>query len=214
MCLVLLVIAGQAGNDGRVEVPGVFVIRNQNLNPVGAFCLHREERTHQSGADASGWMGEVEFQDGVEIPGQTGHVDVEGEQEIFFDLDCGVEGDRELREGLVWFGLWGVFVAQLGESVIGTDEEVVTADVGVRVVWEPFGWYLSGYGRPFQLFVVFEAFPCLDGSFVDCCIGELCRGSLKDCRGLCLPVAFSVTVVEGDVSHRSPAVLKQYVWNV
>ena len=203
-------------------MPGVFVIGNQYEDPVGAFCRHREEGTHQSGADASGWMGEVEFQDGVEIPGQAGNDgwcqsgddEVEGEQEIFFDLDCGVEGDRELRERLVWFGLWGVFVAQLGESVIGTDEEVVTADVGVGVVWEPFGRYLSGYGRPFQLFVVFEAFPCLDGSFVDCCIGELCRGPLKDCRGLCLPVAFSVTVVEGDVSHRSPAVFKQYVRNV
>ena len=140
-------------------MPGVFIIRNQYQNPVGAFCWHREEGTHQSGADASGWMGEVEFQDGVEIPGQAGNDEVEGEQEIFFDLDCGVEGDRELSERLVWFGLWGVFVAQLGKSVIGTDEEVVTADVGVRVVWEPFGWYLSGYGRPFQLFVVFEAFP-------------------------------------------------------
>ena len=35
VCLVLLVIAGQAGNDGSVEVPGVFVIRNQYLDPVG-----------------------------------------------------------------------------------------------------------------------------------------------------------------------------------
>lgn len=88
----------------------------------------------------------MEFQDGVEIPGQarndvrcqSGDDEVEGEQEIFFDLDCREEGDRELRERLVWFGLWGVFVAQLGKSVIGTDEEVVTADVGVRVVWKPF----------------------------------------------------------------------------
>ena len=199
---------------GEVKVPDVFVIRNQYQDPVGAFCRHREEGTHQSEADASGWMGEVEFQDGVEIPGQAGNDEIEGEQEIFFDLDCGVEGDRELRERLVWFGLRGVFVAQLGESVIGTDEEVVTADVGVRVVWEPFGWYLSGYGRPFQLFVVFEAFPCLDGSFVDCCVCKLGRCALKDCRGLCLPVAFSVTVVEGDVSHRSPAVFKKYVRNV
>ena len=68
MCLVLLVIAGQAGNDGSVEVPGVFVIRNQNLNPVGVFCLHREERAHQSGADSSGGMGDLEFQDEVEMP--------------------------------------------------------------------------------------------------------------------------------------------------
>ena len=106
VCLVFFVIPGQAGDDGRVwigndgsvEVPGVFVIRNQYQDSVGAFCRHREEGTHQSGADASGWMGEVEFQDGVEIPGQAGNDgrcqsgddEVEGEQEIFFDLDCGV----------------------------------------------------------------------------------------------------------------------------
>ena len=67
MCLVLLVIVGQAGNDGSVEVPGVFVIRNQYLDPVGAFCLHREEGAHQSGADASGGMGDLEFHDEVEM---------------------------------------------------------------------------------------------------------------------------------------------------
>ena len=60
-------IAGQAGNDGSVEMPGVFVIRNQYLDPVGAFCRHREEGTHQSGADSSGRMGDVEFQDEVEM---------------------------------------------------------------------------------------------------------------------------------------------------
>ena len=65
-------IAGQAGNDGSVEMPGVFVIRNQYLDPVGAFCRHREEGTHQSGADSSGGMGDVEFQDEVEMFDQVG----------------------------------------------------------------------------------------------------------------------------------------------
>lgn len=68
MCLVLLVIVGQAGNDGSVEVPGVYVIRNQYLDPVGAFCLHREEGSHQSWSDSSGGMCDLEFQDEVEMP--------------------------------------------------------------------------------------------------------------------------------------------------
>ena len=72
VCLALLVIAGQAGNDGSVKVPGIIVIRNQYLDPVGAFCLHREERAHQSGADASGWMGDLEFHDEVEMFDQVG----------------------------------------------------------------------------------------------------------------------------------------------
>ena len=133
---------------GEVKVPGVFVIRNQYQDPVGAFCRHREEGTHQSGADSSGGMGDLEFLDEVEMPDQVGcdgrsagargDIRTECNEQIFLDDCCIVEGDRELRERLVWFGLWGVFVAQLGKSVIGTDEEVVTADVGVRVVWKPF----------------------------------------------------------------------------
>ena len=103
MCLVLLVIAGQAGNDGSVEMPGVFVIRNQNLNPVGAFCLHREEGAHQSGSDSSGGMGDLEFQDEVEMPdkvgcdgrsaGVRGDIRSECNEQIFLDGCCIVEGD-------------------------------------------------------------------------------------------------------------------------
>lgn len=111
VCLVLLVIVGQAGNDGSVEVPGVFVIRNQYLDSVGAFCLHREERAHQSGADSSGGMGDLEFQDEVEMfdpsvwakgrqvgcdgrsAGVRGDIRTECNEQIFLDDCCIVEGD-------------------------------------------------------------------------------------------------------------------------
>ena len=185
MCLVLLVIAGQAGNDGSVEVPGVFVIRNQYLDPVGAFCLHREERAHQSGADASGWMGDLEFQDEVEMfdpsvwakgrqvgcdgrsAGVRGDIRTECNEQIFLDGCCIVEGDRELWERGEWFRIRSVFVAQLCESVICTYEEIVAADATLCAVWWPFGSYLSCQGVPFELLFVGDVSPGLKGSFVD-----------------------------------------------
>lgn len=206
MCLVLLVIVGQAGNDGSVEVPGVFVIRNQYLDPVGAFCLHREEGAHQSGADASGWMGDLEFQDEVEIfdqvgcdgrsAGVRGDIRTECNEQIFLDGCCIVEGDRELWELGEWFRIRSVFVAQLCESVICTYEEIVAADVCAWVIRELLGWNTFGYGRPFQLHVVLQFSPGFDGPAMNGCVGELCRSAWKDSLRLCPPVAFAVTVVE------------------
>lgn len=214
MCLVLLVIAGQAGNDGSVEVPGVFVIRNQYLDPVGAFCRHREEGSHQSGADASGWMGDLEFQDEVEMPdpsvwakgrqvgcdgrsaGVRGDIRTECNEQIFLDDCCIVEGDREQWERGEWFRIRSVFVAQLCESVICTYEEIVAADVCAGIVRELLGWNTFGYGRPFQLHVVFQFSPGFDGPAMNGCVGELCRSAWKDSLRLCPPVAFAVAVVE------------------
>ena len=206
MCLVLLMIVGQAGNDGSVEVPGVFVIRNQYLDPVGAFCLHREEGAHQSGADASGGMGDLEFQDEVEMPDQVGcdgrctgvrgDIRTECNEQIFLDGCCIVEGDRELWERGEWFRSRSVFVAQLCESVICTYEEIVAADVCAWVIRELLGWNPFGYGRPFQLHVVFQFSPGFDGPTMNSCVGELCRSAWKDSLRLCPPVAFAVTVVE------------------
>ena len=196
MCLVL----------GKVEVPGVFVIRNQYLDPVGAFCRHREERSHQSGADASGWMGDLEFQDEVEMFDQVGcdgrsavvrgDIRTECNEQIFLDGCCIVEGDRELWERGEWFRIRSVFVAQLCESVICTYEEIVAADVCAGIVRELLGWNTFGYGRPFQLHVVFQFSPGFDCPAMNGCVGELCRSARKDSLRLCLPVAFAVTVVE------------------
>ena len=206
MCLVLLVIVGQAGNDGSVEVPGVFVIRNQYLDPVGAFCRHREEGSHQSGADASGWMGDLEFQDEVEMfdqvgcdgrsAGVRGDIRTECNEQIFLDGCCIVEGDRELWERGEWFRIRSVFVAQLCESVICTYEEIVAADVCAGIVRELLGWNTFGYGRPFQLHVVFQFSPGFDGPAMNGCVGELCRSAWKDSLRFCPPVAFAVAVVE------------------
>lgn len=206
MCLVLLVIVGQAGNDGSVEVPGVFVIRNQYLDSVGAFCLHREEGAHQSGADASGWMGDLEFQDEVEMfdqvgcdgrsAGVRGDIRSECNEQIFLDGCCIVEGDRELWERGEWLRIRSVFVAQLCESVICTYEEIVAADVCAGIVRKLLGWNTFGYGRPFQLYVVFQFSPGFDGPAMNGCVGELCRSAWKDSLRLCPPVAFAVTVVE------------------
>ena len=43
-------------------------------------------------------------------------------------------GWRELRERL-WFR--NVFTAELGKAVIGTDEEIETADMMLLIVWRP-----------------------------------------------------------------------------
>ena len=206
MCLVLLVIVGQAGNDGSVEVPGVFVIRNQYLDPVGAFCRHREEGSHQSGSDSSGGMGDLEFQDEVEMldqvgcdewsAGMRGDIRTECNEQIFLDGCCIVEGDRELWERGEWFRIRSVFVAQLCESVICTYEEIVAADVCAWVIRELLGWNTFGYGRPFQLHVVFQFSPGFDGPAMNGCVSELCRSAWKASLRLCPPVAFAVTVVE------------------
>jgi len=196
VCLVL----------GKVEVPGIFVIRNQYLDPVGAFCRHREERTHQSGSDSSGWMGDLEFQDEVEMPdkvgcdgrsaGVRGDIRTECNEQIFLDGCCIVEGDRELWERGEWFRIRSVFVAQLCESVICTYEEIVAADMCAWVIRELLGWNTFGYGRPFQLHVVFQFSPGFDCPAMNGCVGELCRSARKDSLRLCPPVAFAVTVVE------------------
>jgi len=189
VCLVLLVIAGQAGNDGSVEVPDVFVIRNQNLNPLGAFCLHREERSHQSGSDSSGGMCDLEFQDEVEMfdpsvwakgrqvgcdgrsAGVRGDIRTECNEQIFLDGCCIVEVDRELWERGEWFRSRSVFVAQLCESVICTYEKIVAADVCAGIVRKLFRWNTFGYGRPFQLYVVFQFSPGFDGPAMNGCVG-------------------------------------------
>ena len=195
-------------------MPGVFVIRNQYLNPVGAFSLHREERAHQSGADSSGGMGDLEFQDEVEMfdplvwakgrqvgcDGRSadvrGDIRTECNEQIFLDGCCIVEGDRELWERGEWFRIRSVFVAQLCESVICTYEEIVAADVCAGIIRELLGWNTFGYSRSFQLYVVFQFSPGFDGPAMNGCVGELCRSAWKDSLRLCPPVAFAVTVVE------------------
>ena len=105
-------------------------------------------------------------------------------------------GDRELWERGEWFRIRSVFVAQLCEAVICTYEEIVAADVCAGIVRELLGWNTFGYGRPFQLYVVFQFSPGFDGPAMNGCVGELCRSACKDSLRLCPPVAFAVTVVE------------------
>ena len=47
----------------------------------------------------------------------------------------------------IWKRLWyrNVFIAQLGKAMIGTDEEIVAADVVVVIVWRTVGRY--GFGE-------------------------------------------------------------------
>lgn len=151
-------------------------------------------------------MGDLEFQDEVEMfdqvgcdgrsAGVRGDIRTECNEQIFLDGCCIVEGDRELWERGEWFRIRSVFVAQLCESVICTYEEIVAADVCAWVIRELLGWNTFGYGRPFQLHVVFQFSPGFDCPAMNGCVGELCRSARKDSLRLCLPVAFAVTVVE------------------
>lgn len=125
-----------------------------------------------------------------------GDIRTECNEQIFLDGCCIVEGDRELWERGEWFRIRSVFVAQLCESVICTYEEIVAADVCAWVIRELLGWNTFGYGRPFQLHVVFQFSPGFDCPAMNGCVGELCRSAWKDSLRLCPPVAFAVTVVE------------------
>ena len=100
-----------------------------------------------------------------------------------------------------------MFTAELGEAVIGADEEVVAAYVVIVVIRRTVGRYRLGVVIPLQLYIVWLALPGKDGAVMDLSLVKLGGCAGKDGTGLALVVALAVTVKEGDVSYAGPAVL-------
>lgn len=60
-----------------------------------------------------------------------------------------------------------VFIAQLGEAVIGTDKEIVAADVMIVIIRRPVGRYGLGQFTPLQLNRVLQLLPSKDGAVMN-----------------------------------------------
>ena len=104
-------------------------------------------------------------------------------------------------EQRIWLWHGDVFPTQLGEAVIGTDEEVVTAYMVIVIIWRTVG--RDGFGQltPLELDSVRELQPGKDGSVMNLGLIKLGCGTAILGVGLALVVALAVAVVEGDVTY-------------
>ena len=100
-----------------------------------------------------------------------------------------------------------MFTSQLGEAMVGTDEEVVAADVVIVIIWRTVG--RDGFGEltPLELDSMRELLPGKDGTVMNLCLVKLGCSTTILSIGLALVEALPVTVVEGDVTYAVPAVL-------
>ena len=100
-----------------------------------------------------------------------------------------------------------MFTSQLGEAMVGTDEEVVAADVVVVIIRRPVGRHGFGQFSPLQLDGVRQLLPGKDGAVMNSGLAQLGCGTTILGIGLALVEALAVTVVEGDITYAGPAVL-------
>ncbi|MBQ0095684.1 MAG: hypothetical protein KBT49_07880 [Bacteroidetes bacterium] len=104
-------------------------------------------------------------------------------------------------EQRIWLWYRDVFTAQLGETVIGADEEVVAADVVIVIIRRPMGRYGLGQLSPLQLDGVLQLLPGKNGTMMNLRLVKLGCSTTILGIGLALVEALAVTVVEGDVTY-------------
>lgn len=100
-----------------------------------------------------------------------------------------------------------MFIAQLGEAVIGTDEEIEAADMVAFIIRRPMRWYRLGIVIPLQLDRVRQVLPGTDSTKVNLLLVKLGWSATEDRTGLVLPVALAITVIKGNITYGGPAVL-------
>ena len=100
-----------------------------------------------------------------------------------------------------------MLTAQLGKAVIGTDKEVVAADVVVVIIWRTMGWHGFGELTPLQLDSMRQLLPSKNGTVMNLRLVKLGCGTTILGVGLAFVEALAVTVVEGYVTYAGPAVL-------
>ena len=69
--------------------------------------------------------------------------------------------------------LRNVFIAQLGEAVIGRDKKVETTYMMLLIVWRAVGWYGTGVVIPLELDCMWLMLPGLDGAKVNLLLVKL-----------------------------------------
>lgn len=94
-----------------------------------------------------------------------------------------------------------MFTAQLGEAVIGADEEIIAADVVIVVIRRTMGLNGTGVVVPLQLDTVRQMLPGKDCTMMNLLLIKLgwCAG--KDGIDFALVEALAVAVEEGDVAY-------------
>ena len=104
-------------------------------------------------------------------------------------------------EQRIWLRHRDVFPTQLGEAMIGTDEEIVTADVVIVIIRRTVGRYGLGQLSPLQLDGVLQLLPGKNGTMMNLRLVKLGCSTTILGIGLALVEALAVTVVEGDVTY-------------
>ena len=95
-----------------------------------------------------------------------------------------------------------MFVTQLCESVIGTDEKVVAGYAAFPVEWRTMADNWNGKTVPFGLCAVTETPSGIDGPMMHLKLVKLVRSTGKVRTRPLLPEAYSVAMVECDISRR------------
>lgn len=102
-----------------------------------------------------------------------------------------------------------MFTAELGETVIGADKEIVAADVVIVVIRRTMGWNGTGVVVPLQLDGVRQMLPGNYCTVVYLSLVKLGRSTTEHGVGLALVVTLTITVEEGDVTDTGPAIFYQ-----
>lgn len=99
-----------------------------------------------------------------------------------------------------------MFTAELCETVIGADEEIVAADVVIIIIRRTMGWNGTGVVVPLQLDTVRQMLPGKYCAVMDLSLVKLGCGTTEYGVGFALVVALAVTVEEGDIANTGPAI--------
>lgn len=100
-----------------------------------------------------------------------------------------------------------MFTAELGEAVIGADEEIVATDMVIVVIRRTMGRNGTGVVVPLQLDIVRLMLPSNYCTVVYLSLVKLGWSTTEHGVGLALVVALAITVEEGDVADAGPAIL-------
>lgn len=102
-----------------------------------------------------------------------------------------------------------MFTAELCETVIGADEEIVAADVVIIIIRRTMGWNGTGVVVPLQLDAVWQMLPGKYCAVMDLSLVKLGCSTTEHGVGFALVVALAVTVEEGNVTDAGPAIFYQ-----
>lgn len=102
-----------------------------------------------------------------------------------------------------------MFTAELGETVIGADEEIVAADVVIVVIRRTMGWNGTGVVIPLQLDTVRLMLPGKYCAMMYLSLVKLGCSTTVYGVWLALVVALAITVKEGNITNTGPAIFNQ-----